>query len=84
MISPIYFLILVLGAVHAWAQSPDVSELLAKPAGAYARVHGYVIEVKMTKAARSLTAGTITGADSMPGGHSESGAFGPPREELSL
>ena len=68
MISPIYLLTFVLGAVPAWAQSQDVSELLAKSAGAYARVHDYVIEVKMTGAGRSLTAGTITGADFMPGG----------------
>jgi hypothetical protein len=68
MISLIYLLTFVVGSVPAWAQSQDVGGLLAKSAGAYARVHDYVIEVKETKAGQSLTAGTISGADFMPGG----------------
>ena len=68
MISLRILLTFVLGSVPTWAQSQDVSELLAKSAGAYAQVHDYVIEVKMTKAGRSLTAGAITGADFMPRG----------------
>ena len=68
MISLRILLTFVLGSVPTWAQSQDVSELLAKSAGAYAQVHDHVIEVKMTRAGRSLTAGAITGADFMPRG----------------
>ena len=68
MISLIYLLTFVLGAAPGRAQSPDIGALLSKSAGAYARVHDYVIEVQMTRAGQSLTAGTTTGADFMPRG----------------